>query len=99
MSSNKSKKILVVDDEVDILELLKYNLKKEGYSVKTVSNGIDAVETAKDFFTRLGAFRHYDAASGRCRDMSPITRTHRAGEYFYYISHSKIRRILRSSSF
>lgn len=49
MSSNKSKKILVVDDEVDILELLKYNLKKEGYNVKTVTNGVDAVETAKDF--------------------------------------------------
>lgn len=49
MSSDKSKKILVVDDEVDILELLKYNLKKEGYSVKTVTNGIDAVETAKEF--------------------------------------------------
>ena len=49
MSSNTSKKILVVDDEVDILELLKYNLKKEGYLVKTATNGIDAVETAKDF--------------------------------------------------
>jgi two-component system alkaline phosphatase synthesis response regulator PhoP len=34
MSSDKSKKILVVDDEADILELLKYNLKKEGYHVK-----------------------------------------------------------------
>lgn len=53
MSSNKSKKILVVDDEVDILELLKYNLKKEGYNVKTVTNGIDAVETARDFFPDL----------------------------------------------
>ena len=53
MSSNKSKKILVVDDEVDILELLKYNLKKEGYNVKTVTNGIDAVETAKDYCPHL----------------------------------------------
>ena len=53
MSSDKSKKILVVDDEVDILELLKYNLKKEGYNVKTVTNGIDAIETAKNFFPDL----------------------------------------------
>lgn len=53
MSSNKSKKILVVDDEVDILELLKYNLKKEGYHVKTVTNGIDAVITAKEFLPDL----------------------------------------------
>ena len=49
MSSSLSKKILVVDDEVDILELLKYNLKKDGYIVTTATNGIDAVETAKDF--------------------------------------------------
>ncbi len=53
MSDNKSKKILVVDDEADILELLKYNLKKEGYHVKAVNNGIDAVETAKSFFPDL----------------------------------------------
>jgi len=53
MSSNKSKKILVVDDEVDILELLKYNLKKEGYSVKTVTNGSEAIETAREFLPDL----------------------------------------------
>ncbi len=53
MSSSKNKKILVVDDEADILELLKYNLKKEGYNVKAVNNGIDAVETAKDFLPDL----------------------------------------------
>lgn len=53
MSSNKSKRILIVDDEADILELLKYNLKKEGYSVKAVNNGVDAVETAKSFFPDL----------------------------------------------
>jgi two-component system alkaline phosphatase synthesis response regulator PhoP len=53
MSSNKNKKILVVDDEADILELLKYNLKKEGYNVKAVNNGADAVETAKNFYPDL----------------------------------------------
>ena len=53
MSDNKSKKILVVDDETDILELLKYNLKKEGYHVKAVNNGVDAVETAKYFYPDL----------------------------------------------
>jgi two-component system, OmpR family, alkaline phosphatase synthesis response regulator PhoP len=53
MSSNKSKRILVVDDEADILELLKYNLKKEGYNVKAVNNGAEAVETAKSFFPDL----------------------------------------------
>jgi two-component system, OmpR family, alkaline phosphatase synthesis response regulator PhoP len=53
MSSNKIKRILIVDDEADILELLKYNLKKEGYNVKAVNNGAEAVETAKSFFPDL----------------------------------------------
>lgn len=44
MSDTKSKKILVVYDEVDILELLKYNLKKEGYTVKAVANRIGISE-------------------------------------------------------
>jgi two-component system alkaline phosphatase synthesis response regulator PhoP len=53
MGNKKSKKILVVDDEVDILELLKYNLKKEGYDVKTVTDGVEAVEIARDFVPDL----------------------------------------------
>jgi len=39
-------KILVVDDEPDILEILSYNLKKEGYTVITASNGDEAVKKA-----------------------------------------------------
>lgn len=45
----KNHKILVVDDETDILELLKYNLSKEGYDVKTASDGIKGVDIAKSF--------------------------------------------------
>jgi two-component system alkaline phosphatase synthesis response regulator PhoP len=41
-----SKKILVVDDEKDIVELLKYNLQKEGYKVLTASNGKEALDRA-----------------------------------------------------
>ena len=40
-------KILIVDDEHDILEFLKYNLKKENLEVFTASNGIDGLEIAK----------------------------------------------------
>ena len=40
-------KILIVDDEKDILEFLGYNLKKEGYLVSTARNGKDAIEIAK----------------------------------------------------
>src|SRR5690606_40533587 len=46
MSSNKQK-ILIVDDEPDILELIEYNLKKEGYHVITATNGQQAVSEAK----------------------------------------------------
>ena len=40
-------KILIVDDEPDILELIEYNLKKEGYLVYTATNGQEAVSEAK----------------------------------------------------
>ncbi|MFZ4863717.1 response regulator transcription factor [Sphingobacterium sp. Mn56C] len=40
-------KILVVDDEQDILDLISYNLTKEGYQVFTASNGKLAIEKAK----------------------------------------------------
>jgi len=45
--NNKSIKILLVDDEPDILELVGYHLKKEGYQVFKASNGNEAVNSAK----------------------------------------------------
>lgn len=42
-------KILVVDDESDIIEFIDYNLKKEGYLVATAMNGVQAIEVAKTF--------------------------------------------------
>jgi len=45
--SNSKQKILIVDDEPDILELIEYNLKKEGYHVFTARNGQEAVSEAK----------------------------------------------------
>lgn len=46
MNANKQK-ILIVDDEPDILELIEYNLKKEGYQIFTARNGQEAVTTAR----------------------------------------------------
>ena len=40
-------RILLVDDEPDILEILKYNLSSEGYHVYTARNGVEGVEKAK----------------------------------------------------
>ena len=45
--SNASIKILLVDDEPDILEILSYNLSAEGYTISTASNGVEAVKKAK----------------------------------------------------
>ncbi|MBI4546452.1 MAG: response regulator transcription factor [Ignavibacteriae bacterium] len=41
------KTILVVDDEKDIIDLLKYNLRKEGYNVLTATNGKDALSQSQ----------------------------------------------------
>ncbi len=49
MGKKPAYKVLVVDDEEPILELLKYNLEKEGYEVKVASNGHAGVEVAKKF--------------------------------------------------
>jgi len=40
--------VLVVDDEIDILEFVSYNLKQENYNVLTAINGIEAIEIAKE---------------------------------------------------
>lgn len=41
--------ILIVDDEEDIIELIKYNLKNEGYSILTALSGEHAMKMAKQF--------------------------------------------------
>ena len=41
-------KILVVDDEPDILEFVSYNLRQEGYAVLTANNGLTAIDIAKE---------------------------------------------------
>jgi len=45
--SNTNFKILLVDDEPDIVEFLSYNLKKEGYEVLSANNGKEAIDIAK----------------------------------------------------
>ena len=40
-------KILIVEDEEDILELVRYNLAKEGYRVDCVRSGEEALATVK----------------------------------------------------
>lgn len=44
---NRARKILIADDEPDILEILKYNLVNEGYEVITAKDGDEALEKAR----------------------------------------------------
>lgn len=50
---NQEYKILLVDDEVDILEFVGYNLRKENYQVHTADNGVEAIEKAKEIQPHL----------------------------------------------
>src|SRR5580765_2956712 len=43
----KARKVLIADDEPDILEILKYNLSNEGYEVVTAKDGDEALEKAR----------------------------------------------------
>ncbi len=49
----KQKKILLIDDEQDILEIISYNLEKEGYDVSTATNGNEGIEKAKQIIPDL----------------------------------------------
>ena len=53
MDEHSKYKILLVDDEPDILEFLGYNLKKEGFVVHTAQNGEEALKIAKEILPQL----------------------------------------------
>ena len=52
-TSKLKHKILLVDDDHDILELLQYNLEKEGYEVRAVSKSTESLSAAQDFHPDL----------------------------------------------
>ena len=47
-TAKASTRVLVVEDEQDVAELLRYNLTKEGYEVTVVGNGADALKRARE---------------------------------------------------
>lgn len=46
--NNENIKILIADDEADIIEFLQYNLQKEGYKVFTAADGAEAIKVAEN---------------------------------------------------
>ncbi|WP_266369135.1 response regulator transcription factor [Tellurirhabdus rosea] len=52
-ASQQPHRVMVVDDDPDIVELLQYNLEKEGYEVRTAGDGRKALETARGFLPEL----------------------------------------------
>ena len=46
--TSRATKVLVVEDEADVAEMIRYNLGKEGYDVRLAANGTDALRQAKD---------------------------------------------------
>lgn len=49
MMQELPEKILIVDDEPDIIEFINYNLKSKGYLTETAVNGVDAIRKARTF--------------------------------------------------
>ncbi len=50
---SESGKILIVDDEKDIVEILAYNLEKAGYTIETAYDGVEGLEKAEKFLPDL----------------------------------------------
>jgi two-component system alkaline phosphatase synthesis response regulator PhoP len=50
---NKKNKVLIADDEQDILDMLQYIMEKEGYEVKVARSGPEAIKIAQEFQPKL----------------------------------------------
>ncbi|WP_226390697.1 response regulator transcription factor [Penaeicola halotolerans] len=81
MSDKPKIKVLVVDDEQDIVDLLKYNLEKEGYEVATANDGIKAVKVAAKFIPDvilLDIMMPHQDGVETCRQIREIPETKKA---------------------
>ena len=105
-------KILLVDDETDILDFLSYNLKKAGYTVFTANNGKDAVKdyigtikTGSVELTNLGAtvaegtLEKVITGNGRYRNMRRNPQAARFEQYCCGFLDGKERRLFSDCRF
>ena len=79
-----SKKILIVDDEKDILELLDYHLIKEAYETMKASNGKEALLIAKDFLPDLLKDTLIAILTARAEDYSQIAGLNAGADDYIY---------------
>lgn len=87
MGHKANHRILVVDDDTNICELLKYNLEKEGYEVKVAHDGKRAIEIAKKFLpelTLLDIMMPIQDGVETCRQMREIPEL--TGSYIIFLT-------------
>ncbi len=87
MGNKANHRILVVDDDTDICDLLKYNLEKEGYEVKVAHDGKKAIEIAKKFLpelTLIDIMMPIQDGVETCRQMREIPEL--AGSYIMFLT-------------
>lgn len=78
-------RILVVDDDGDILDLLKYNLEKEGFKVKTLVSSAKALKVAREFcpdLIILDIMMPHPTGIELCRELRSMKRFHNTYIFF-----------------
>src|SRR5687767_11362273 len=87
MASQKLMRILVVDDDSDILDLLKYNLEKEGFKIKTLGNSKKTIAVAKEFspdLIILDIMMPHPNGIELCRELRSLARFH--DTYIFFLT-------------
>jgi two-component system alkaline phosphatase synthesis response regulator PhoP len=87
MEAKKSLRILVVDDDNDILDLLQYNLEKEGMEVKTLDDSAKTISITKDYcpdLIILDVMMPHPNGIELCRELRSIKRF--KDTYIFFLS-------------
>ena len=95
----KDIKILLVDDEKDILEIVGYNLSQEGYQISTASNGREAIAKAKKELPQLIILDVMMPEMDGMEACENIQKNSRTSGYNYYFFNRSIRRLFSSCWF
>ena len=75
------RKILIVDDEKNIVDIIAFNLKKEGYTVITAADGEEGVQKANGGKSGSDSAGYYDAEDGWLRSLKKIRAKEKYPDY------------------